>query len=72
MSASVNRSGRGHIGINMEIEQYIDPFSNEKAYLVKLSKGELRWLRFDMSIALAHQNNLDSFAAFLYDTDEFD
>lgn len=56
----------------MDIERYIDPFTNEEKYLVNLTLGELRWLRFDMSIALAHQNNLDSFAAFLYDSDEFE
>lgn len=55
----------------MDIERYVDHFSGETRYLISLTEGELRWVRFDMAVALAHQNNLDSFSAFLYDTDEF-
>jgi len=55
----------------MDIEKYEDSFSGEEKYLITFTQGELRWLRFDMSVALAHQNYLDSFAAFLYDTDNF-
>ena len=55
----------------MDIEHYSDPYTNENRYLINLTQGELRWLRFDMSIAVAFEKNLDSFQAFLYDTDEF-
>jgi len=55
----------------MDIESYDDHFSGETKYLISLTKSELRWLRFDMSIAFTYEKNLDSFATFLYDTDEF-
>lgn len=55
----------------MNIERYTDPFTGEEKYIINLTQGELRWIRFDMSIAIAHQKNLDSLEAFLYDTDEF-
>jgi hypothetical protein len=55
----------------MDIEEYVDHFSGETKYLISLTQGELRWIRFDMSVALNNQKNLDSFEPFLYDTDEF-
>lgn len=54
----------------MEVDRVHNPFEYEDKIFITMSAEEFRRLRFDMSMAAAHMENLDAIVDFLYDTDD--
>ena len=53
----------------MEFERIHDPFSYTDKIFISMSEDEFNQLRFEMSIALAHVNDLFAINQFLYDSE---